>query len=255
MKNLENFYFEVEQVKSTTFFGIDNANTDFTSCIVGFIEGEKTLLNVSSDTYALLKNEDVFPIVESALIDNGLQISKHYQNIDNSRFYGKYIINNFYTYLDKNKTIKIKPVVIVRNSYNRLTRFSVSFGLYNESSEAIHYLNLPKNVLGIDKKHSTDVKFIVEKTINFLKEFISNIRYYANDLIDLHNAKVNEEDYLYNLLEALKIPIYRSLEVSRFLLEENKLSYLEAITRHYKEDYIKALEAREKLYKDTLKAL
>ncbi len=254
MKN-SNFYFEVEQVKSTSFFDVDNANTDFTSCIVATIEGKKTLLNVSSDTYTLLKNKDVFPIVESALIDNGLLICKHYQNIDNSRFYAKYIINNYYTYLDKDKSIKIKPVVIVRNSYNRLTRFSVSFGLYNESSDTIHFLNLPKNVLGIDKKHSTDVRFIVEKTIKFLSEFIANIKVYASELINLHNDKNFHEDYLYNLCEELKIPNYRISEVERFLKGESKLSYLEAITNHYKSDYIKALEAREKLYNNTLKAL
>lgn len=263
MKN-NDFYFPIEKVNNEVYFNI-KANEDFAYSIIGDINGESTILNSCSSTYNLLKNINVFPIVENALIDKNLSISKKYINIDNSRFYAYYIINNYYTYIDSNnnRIDKVKPVVIVRNSYNRLVRFSISIALYRETTDTILFLNLPKNVLSIDKKHSQDVIFTTKKVLSFLEFFINNLKNYTKEYIKLNNNILNINNIdndLLNIMFSLKIPEYRLKEIKRFVLNEyesfNKITYLSlftAIVNHYDKDYIKALEAKENIFKDVCK--
>jgi len=105
------------------------ANSDCEYDIIGFPNDVKRKLGTCSDRYELVPNEVIFPRIEEELNSRGMKFSVAYHEVDNARFYAKYILE------DKNLAIGsggdiVKPMISVNHSYNGLTKYSITFGYF-----------------------------------------------------------------------------------------------------------------------------
>ena len=130
MTELKDLLFDVEMIDNPV-----KTNNEYSKMIVANIDGEKNHLNYCSPRFMLLKNIDVFPVIENMLIDANCGFIKAYSmNDDKTAFHAQYIIkekNGINLGVDVGgKGDKIYPTALIDNSYNGMSQGSLTFGFF-----------------------------------------------------------------------------------------------------------------------------
>ena len=95
-------------------------------------EGQK-IVNFCSPNYGLLKNQEVFPMVEKALSEIFSTYSKEYSvNHTDAVFTATYNAGVNPTLYKGIKKEQLIPQIIIGNSYNSSKLFNVSYGVYRQ---------------------------------------------------------------------------------------------------------------------------
>jgi hypothetical protein len=133
-----------------------------------------TIVNVVSNSYGHLPNENYFKEVEEKLINAEINYKTRSINRDNRSFAVDYILDdeNFEIEI-KNGADKIKPMLRFTNSYDGSCKTSGHFGFFREvCSNGLHVADTE---IGFSVKHRGNISQIVLPEINhILKKFMDN---------------------------------------------------------------------------------
>ena len=137
-------------------------------------------INVCSNSYALLKNEDFFLKVEEKLIEADIQYDTRSINRDNRSFAVDYILNDDRYDIVINKGRKqdiIKPMLRFVNSYDGSAKTKGSFGYFRQI--CTNGLHVTETMLKFDVKHKGNISEIVLPKMDTLIEGFLNNEYYT----------------------------------------------------------------------------
>ena len=132
------------------------------------------IVNVVSQQYGHLPNENFFLRVEEKLIDAEINFKSRSINRDNRSFAVDYILDdaNFEVEI-KNGMDKIKPMLRFTNSYDGSCKTSGHFGFFREVCQ--NGLHVAHAEIGFSMKHKGNISEIVLPEINhILKKFMDN---------------------------------------------------------------------------------
>jgi len=167
-----------------------------------------TIVNVVSDNYGHLPNEDFFLKVEENLINSDIQYLTRSINKDNRSFAVDYILNDDNYTIEVNGSIKdkIRPMLRFVNAYDGSNKTSGSFGYFREvCSNGLH---VAESQVGFSVKKSGAICQIVLPEIKHLvNKFMSNEYYTLKNKFDtLQNTKIsNVELFVKKVCDETKI--------------------------------------------------
>jgi len=173
--SLDEILFPVEMIDTEMA-----CNTEYSRQIIGVIDDNEFLLNVCSPRYELVKNEDIFPNIETILNANNIDFDVEYKHINNVRFYADYVITDkrlSYTITGTND--KIQPKLMVQHSYNGLTKYRIMFGYFRlvcSNGLVIPLEEMDEYNLSIVGKHTASINNSFHELDNMLKFFVNNGR-------------------------------------------------------------------------------
>ncbi len=158
-----------------------------------------TIVNVVSNQYGHLPNENFFLKVEEKLIDAEINYKTRSINRDNRSFAIDYILEdaNFEVEI-KNGMDKIKPMLRFTNSYDGSCKTSGHFGFFREVCK--NGLHVAHAEIGFSVKHLGDMAQLVLPEINhILKKFMDN------EFYTLHRKfEVLAETQVHNISDFVK---------------------------------------------------
>lgn len=138
------------------------------------ILSENRIVNIVSNSYSHLPNQDFFYKVEEMLICSNINYSCRSINRDNRSFAVDYILDDEnYSVNIKNGLDKIRPMLRFTNSYDGSCKTSGSFGFFREvCSNGLH---TAKTEIGFSLKHKGNIQELVLPAIgNILYKFMDN---------------------------------------------------------------------------------
>ncbi len=139
-------------------------------------EGE--IVNIVSDSYGHLPNENYFMEVETKLIDAGVEFNKRSINKNNRSFAVDYILNDesYVVKVKGNQKDKIVPMLRFTNSYDGSNKTTGHFGFFREI--CTNGLHIAQTKVGFGVRHSGNIEGIVLPEIdNLIETFFSNEYY------------------------------------------------------------------------------
>lgn len=152
------------------------------------------IVNVVSDNYGHLPNEDFFLKVEESLINADVQYITRSINKDNRSFAVDYILNDDNYIIEVNGSIKdkIRPMLRFVNAYDGSNKTSGFFGYFREVCS--NGLNVAESNIGFAVKKSGAICQIVLPEIKHLvNKFMSNEYYTLKNKFDtLQNTKISD---------------------------------------------------------------
>jgi len=203
MRNLETLLFDVKKVETESVFGIP-ANSDYSHAIIGNINGIDTILNVCSDRYELVRNEEIFPVIRGILNDSGMKFTESYSMVNNARFYADYVIENESTFIGTKNDI-VKPLIRVRHSYNGLTKYAITFGYFRlicSNGLVIPVEGKEATNLHIAGRHTTAIRTSLDLLMEKLQYFVVNQNVLSNNFNTLSDQWVKDpKDRITEVLE------------------------------------------------------
>ena len=142
------------------------------------IISEDKIVNIVSDSYGLLTNEDYYLKIEESLIEADIKYDIRSINRDNRSFALDYILNDDSLAINvKNGLDKIKPMLRFTNSYDGSTKTSGHFGFFREvCSNGLH---VSQTNIGFSVKHRGDIVEIILPQINTIVEKFMDNEYYS----------------------------------------------------------------------------
>lgn len=132
------------------------------------------IVNVVSNAYGHLPNEDYFVKVEEMLIEQGINYSERAINRENRSFSVDYILNDesYHVHI-KNGIDKIRPMLTFTNSYDGSCRTSGHFGFFREVCH--NGLHVATSKIGFSVKHTGNIANVVLPNISaIIAKFINN---------------------------------------------------------------------------------
>jgi len=177
---LQDLLFPVEMVSINEKLGLETiSSTEYG--IFATIDGKETLLNTCSDNYELVKNENIFPVIENILKNANIDFSVEYGMQANSRFNANYKINAEPVSVGSRNDL-IYPVLIVEHSYNGLWKYKLTFGYFRlvcsnglvvpvEGKEEVNF--------SITGKHTAKIISSLETLLEKINYFNANMKKYA----------------------------------------------------------------------------
>lgn len=135
---------------------------------------EGQIVNVVSNIYGHLTNQDFFGKVEQKLIDADIDYSVRSINRENRSFAVDYILNDErYIVTVKNDADRIRPMLRFTNSYDGSGKTSGHFGFFREvCSNGLHVAH---SKVGFAVKHTGNIAAVVLPEISELvKKFMDN---------------------------------------------------------------------------------
>lgn len=160
MTSLNDIIFPVSKVENPA-----NTNSEYGYIVQGEVEGKTMDLNYCSDRYELVPNKIIFPRIEADLKKKGYKFTVHYYEVDNVRFYAKYILEDSNLAIGSGKDI-VKPMISVNHSYNGLTKYSITFGYFRmvcSNGLVIPLEGHEESNLHISGKHTSSILESFEK--------------------------------------------------------------------------------------------
>jgi hypothetical protein len=138
---------------------------------------EGSIVNVVSNSYGHLPNEQFFVEVERKLIDADINYDIRSINRENRSFAVDYILNDESLHINiKNGMDKIKPMLRFTNSYDGSAKTSGHFGFFREvCSNGLHVAH---SEIGFSVKHRGDIAEIVLPEISGLVRTFMNNEFY-----------------------------------------------------------------------------
>jgi hypothetical protein len=138
---------------------------------------EGRIVNVVSNSYAHLSNEDFFLKIEEKLVEADIKYKTRAINIDNRQFAVDYILEDDSLHIDiKGKNDNIKPMIRFTNSYDSSCKTSGSFGFYREvCSNGLH---IAETKVGFSLKHKGQIsQVMIPKIDELVSQFMKNEYY------------------------------------------------------------------------------
>lgn len=153
------------------------------------------VVNVCSDSYALLKNEDFFLKVEEKLIvDADVEYTKRSINRNNRSFAVDYILNDdrYDIVINSGKKDVIKPMLRFVNSYDGSAKTKGSFGYFRQV--CTNGLHIAETMLNFDVKHRGAIaEIVLPKMDNLISNFMENEYYTLKSKAEtLTNSKISD---------------------------------------------------------------
>ena len=137
------------------------------------------VVNVCSEKYGLLKNEDFFLKVEEKLIEADIQYDMRSINRDNRSFKVDYILNDdrYDIVINGSKKDIIKPMLSFFNTYDGSLKGGGSYGYFRQICS--NGLNIVEAKLKFDVKHRGNIFELVLPKMDILIEQFMNNEYYT----------------------------------------------------------------------------
>lgn len=172
------------------------------------------IVNVVSNSYGHLPNENFFNQVEEHLINADINYVQRTINRDNRSFAADYILaDDSYHINIKNGLDKLRPMLRFTNSYDGSCKTSGYFGFYREvCSNGLH---VAKTDFGFSVKHRGDIKQIVIPEIaGIIKKFIDNEYYTLQKKFEVlaETPIENLSEYIQTTAESFNLFKYESSE-------------------------------------------
>ncbi len=131
-------------------------------------------VNVCSDQYKLVPNSDIFPQIETILLQSGIAYSVTYSMLNYSRFYVEYTIEDQRFAYNLGNGDYIKPVIKVSHSYNGATNYKIVVGWFRlvcSNGLVIAIEDMKKYNLVIVGKHTEKIEASLHKFEELLNIF------------------------------------------------------------------------------------
>lgn len=213
---LEDLLFDVDMVDCPL-----PSNTEYAKQVIGQLPNEDGivgdfLLNSCSDRYELVKNEEIFPVIEETLRKHNIEFEPGYSHINHARFYGDYNIKNAdFVSSVGNGGDKIRPMLRVQHSYNGLTKYRIVFGYFRlicSNGLVIPVEEMKEYNLNVSGKHVTSIRKSLEWLNQTLETFGENKEKITGDIVKKYRVLgdsfvENVEDRIKEVLEATKIKV------------------------------------------------
>jgi hypothetical protein len=135
---------------------------------------ENEIVNVVSNSYGHLPNEQFFYEVERKLIDAGIEYVTRSINRENRSFAVDYILSDESYHINiKNGLDKLRPMLRFVNSYDGSCKTSGHFGFFREiCSNGLHVAH---SNIGFSVKHKGDiVEFVLPEISSIVIKFMDN---------------------------------------------------------------------------------
>lgn len=132
------------------------------------------IVNVVSERYAHLPNEQFFIEVEKQLIDTDVNYMSRTINRENRSFVADYILNDeSFSVTVKNGLDKIRPMLRFTNSYDGSCKTSGHFGFFREvCSNGLH---IGQTAFGFSIKHKGNMaQIVLPKITDLIRTFMDN---------------------------------------------------------------------------------
>lgn len=172
---LKDLLFPVEMAPIQEKLGLKSiSSTEYG--IFANIDGSDILLNTCSDTYQLLPNEQIFPVIETMLKNAGIKFDVSYKMLDFSRFYGDYNLKTGGISVGNRKD-KIFPILRIEHSYNGLLKYKMTFGWFRMI--CTNGLTVP--VEGKEDQNITIVGKHTAKILESLNQLLEKIEYFTKN--------------------------------------------------------------------------
>lgn len=196
---LNDLLFNVEKIEQSEY--LCNSDYQFDVFAYPVINGIETKLRVNScsDRYELVNNSAIFPVVEQIFRQFNIEYSVKFQMINYSRFYATYTIEDKrYSYNIKGTNDTIQPQLIVKHSYNGLTKYCINFGYYRlicTNGLTIPVKEMQQFNLSITGKHTSSI-------LSSLKRLNNIISIFATDASNICMAITNQFEKLADSIPA-----------------------------------------------------
>jgi hypothetical protein len=164
------------------------SNKEYCKLVIGKINGEDFFLNACSNVYELVKNESIFPRINSILKKHKIAYDVEFTHTNNVRFYANYVITDERLgYKMKGTNDRVQPVLRVQHSYNGLTKYKIVFGYFrlvcsNGLVIAIEAMN--KYNLCLTGKHTKAIIGSLVQLDNLLTVFANDAKSIRKELVD-----------------------------------------------------------------------
>lgn len=172
------------------------------------------IVNVVSDGYGHLPNEQFFLKVEEKLIEADIQYVTRSINRENRSFAVDYILNDDSLHIDvKNGKDKLRPMLRFINSYDGSNKTSGHFGYFREV--CANGLHVAQTNIGFSVKHKGDIVELVLPEINHIvKRFMDNEYYTLKRKFEVLAEKpiTDIEHYVRLTTEELKLFMFQCSE-------------------------------------------
>jgi hypothetical protein len=223
---LTDLLFDVKLVNTEEAFGM-KANNDVSKAVIANIKGENKILNVCSEKYCLVPNNEIFLPIEMALTEKGIKYEAKYNMVDNSKFYADYIIKEESMKISDGFNDTVYPKISVTHSYNGLLKYKISVGYFRMvcSNGLVIPIKDYENNFAKMGKHT-------EKLNNTLHEFFMVFERFLNDTTTIGkefqklNDKVvfNISDRLNSVAEKTAYPV-RLVDVANEIINKELTKY------------------------------
>lgn len=223
---IKEFYSPVKLVDTTEILSNAEMNLmpyNSKAVVVSPPEGGEKVVSFCSDTYGLVKNEEIFPEIEK-LLGEQFTFSKKYRHWNFAKFYVDYEIQGKETYIGNAKFAdEVRPTIRIMHSYNGQLRYSAVMGFRRQicSNGLWGYVYETDFIL----KHTTNnLQNIFQKTMEGVVNFIDKVEDFKlkYELLTERNV-INLEERVDQVLEKVKIfpKRQRELVIERAHQEHN----------------------------------
>lgn len=133
------------------------------------------IVNVVSNQYGHLPNENFFKVAEKKLKDEGIDFLRRSINRENRSFAMDLILNDesYHVEVAGNKNDKIVPMLRFVNSYDGSNKTAGYFGMYREICK--NGLHVAQTEIGFSLKHRGEIEALVMPNVNLLvAKFMKN---------------------------------------------------------------------------------
>jgi hypothetical protein len=175
---------------------------------------DNTVMNIVSNQYGVLKNEDFFPKVSERLDDYKFEYDVQSRNFGNGSFVMDFILTgeNYAFKMKSENGAKIRPFLSFTNSYDGSAKTSGHFGFFREvCSNGLH---VATSKIGFSIKHRGKMTEVVMPSLEKLVfDFMNNEWFEITRNFEiLSDRKVNTNEALKQLVDGAKLWKWESSE-------------------------------------------
>jgi hypothetical protein len=206
--------------------------------IVGEIESKIHLIHQCSDSYKLLPNKEIIPVVEQILLENGIAYKATYKHIDNAKFYIEYDLIGMRVNVAPvgTKADWVTPKIMIWHSYNGKLQCQMMFGFFRavcQNGLTIPVAGKERDNYNFKVKHVDRLEKEYEKFRFYIAKYLAAFRdkRLMRDLAELAARPL--DDYTARIEEVVdavkKFPSTTiDLAIQSVTKEANKLGYQRA---------------------------
>lgn len=199
----DNVYGEVKAVNTAELLGMPVAKK-----MAQTIISNGKAVHTGSPTYGLLTNKDFFGKMEHELIEQNINYKQRSFNLDDSRFYVDYILD------DESKLITINgntqagvddtivPMIRLTNSYDGTLKKAGYLGFFRKVCNNGLHMTHTRIDFSI-KATKGNMETFVPKIDDIVKRFLDNEMYTIKDKIDKMKVSFIDEKQIFNWIEEL----------------------------------------------------
>ena len=199
----DNVYGEVNLVPTTELLGMPVA-----SKMAQTVISNGTAVHQCSDGYGLLKNNDFFGKMEHELIEESINYKTRSFNINDSRFYVDYILDDdSKTVLINNNSQKgiddtIVPMIRLTNSYDGSTKTAGYLGFFRKVCN--NGLHMAHTQIEFSIKHTKgNLDVFIPRIDELVQKFMNNEMYTITDKIQKLKTCFIGKDEIYDWIKDL----------------------------------------------------